>query len=167
MVIVNGDEINLEVKSSINQTIESKEINLEVTGATGATGVKGDKGDAGEQGAQGVPGTPAPERKILIFSYAYLGGKIFIDTEIISNTFDQTPTFSVVGDGKLNLAFSNIQNKYPVWQILNRGLGELIKGQIIHGGDSLQCIHDPDFEQGHFMVYVEFFEIPTTVISNM
>lgn len=152
MVIVNGDEINLEVKSSINQTIESKEINIEVTGARGETG---------------AAGAPAPERKILIFSYAYLGGKIFIDTEIVSNTFDQTPTFSVVEAGKLILSFSNIQNKYPVWQILNRGLGELIKGQIIHGGDSLQCIHDPDFEQGHFMVYVEFFEIPTTVISYM
>ena len=90
MVIVNGDEINLGVKSSINQTIESKEINLEVTGATGATGVKGDKGDAGEQGAQGVPGTPAPERKILIFSYSYLGEMVFIDINIETNTF-QTP----------------------------------------------------------------------------
>ena len=60
MVIVNGDEINLEVKSSINQTIESKEINLEVTGA------RGDKGDTGAQGIQGVPGTSAPERKIFM-----------------------------------------------------------------------------------------------------
>ncbi|MBK9043045.1 MAG: hypothetical protein IPN97_07545 [Saprospiraceae bacterium] len=140
-VIINGGEINIEVKSSIN---------IEVTGARGETG---------------AAGTPAPERKILIFSYAFLGGQVFIDTEIVSNTFDQTPTFSVVGDGKLRLSFSNIQNKYPVWQILNRTQGELIKGQIIHGADSLYCIHDPDFEQGHFMAYVEFFEIPTTVIS--
>ena len=142
-VIINGGEINIEVKSSIN---------IEVTGARGETG---------------AAGAPAPERKILIFSYAFLGGQVFIDTEIVSNTFGETPTFSVVGDGKLNLAFSNIQNKYPVWQILNRQLGEFTKGNIIHGGDSLQCIHDTDLEQGHFMVYVEFFEIPTTVISNM
>ena len=140
-VIINGGEINIEVKSSIN---------IEVTGARGETG---------------AAGAPAPERKILIFSYAFLGGQVFIDTEIVSNTFDQTPTFSVVGDGKLNLAFSNIQNKYPVWQILNRQLGEFTKGNIIHGGDILQCIHDPDFEQGYFMAYVEFFEIPTTVIN--
>ncbi len=152
MVIVNGDEINLEVKSSINQTIESKEINIEVTGARGETG---------------AAGAPAPERKILIFSYTFLGGQAFIDTEIVSNTFDQTPEFSCSEDGKLRLSFGNIQNKYPVWQILNRGQGELIKGQIIHGADSLYCIHDTDFEQGHFMVYVEFFEIPTTVISNI
>ncbi len=152
MVIVNGDEINLEVKSSINQTIESKEINIEVTGARGETG------DAG---------APAPERKILIFSYTFLGGQVFIDTEIISNTFGQTPEFSVVADGKLRLAFGNIQNKYPVWQILNRGLGEFTKGEIIHGDDSLYCIHDTDLEQGYFMAYVEFFEIPTTVISNI
>ena len=160
MVIVNGDEINLEVKSSINQTIESKEINLEVTGATGATGVKGDKGDTGEAG------TSAPERKILIFSYAFEGGQVFTRTKIVSNTFDQTPEFSCSEDGKLNLAFRNIQNKYPVWQILNRGLGEFTKGEIIHGDDSLYCVHDTNTEQGYFMAYVEFFEIPTTV-SNI
>ena len=157
-VIINGGEINIEVKSSIN---------IEVTGATGATGVKGDKGDAGEQGAQGVPGTPAPERKILIFSYAYLGGKTFIDTDILLNTFGQTPDFSCSEDGKLRLAFSNIQNQYPVWQILNSQLDEPTKGNIIHGADSLYCVHDTDFEQGYFMAYVEFFEIPTTVIINI
>ncbi|MBK8853094.1 MAG: hypothetical protein IPN10_03070 [Saprospiraceae bacterium] len=151
-VIVNGDEINLEVKSSINQTIESKEINIEVTGARGETG---------------EAGTPAPERKILIFSYAFLGGQVFIDTEIVSNTFGETPEFSCSEDGKLRLAFSNIQNKYPVWQILNRQLEEFTKGNIIHGDDSFYCVHDPDFEQGYFMAYVEFFEINTTVISNI
>ena len=142
-VIINGGEINIEVKSSIN---------IEVTGARGETG---------------AAGAPAPERKILIFSYAFLGGQAFIATVIISNTFDQTPTFSCSEDGKLRLAFGNIQNKYPVWQILNRGLGEFTKGEIIHGDDSLYCVHDTNTEQGHFMVYVEFFEIPTTVISNI
>ncbi len=140
-VIINGGEINIEVKSSIN---------IEVTGATGAQGIKGDKGETGEAG------TSAPERHILVFRCVYDYAE-FADFEVIINTTGETP--SIIPSEMLTFTNNYLINKMYFCKVVNiNGFTQL--ENTVHFGKEIQLIAE---NIGSYVFMFEFIDIGTPV----
>ena len=109
-VIINGGEINIEVKSSIN---------IEVTGARGETG---------------EAGTPAPERHILVFR-CYYDNDEFTTFEDIINTTGETP--SIISSEMLTFTNDYLVNKMYFCKVVNiNGFTQL--ENTVHFGEQIQ-----------------------------